>query len=475
MADTSLPATISKKSIKSENMKKSVRYNPGFGFIITASMALLGAGCEKTLKQIDLAENKQETNLLFTYKPNIIFIVGDDIGYEIPTINGGRSYSTPNIDKLAQDGMRFTQCRGTPLCSPSRFMLLTGKYNFRNYTIWGVMDTSQRTIGNMLKDAGYATCYAGKWQLDGGDKSIRAFGFNNYSIWCPYKKCPENLEGSRYKAAKIYQDGGYLPTAITDSQYSEDHFSDYIMNFISNNRKKPFFAYYSMILGHKAFSPTPDDPEYPTWSSEPSHSDASFFPSMVKYMDKKIGLLVSKLKSLGIENNTLIVYVGDNGTDNEIVSLFKDISIQGQKSQTVEYGIHVPLICSWPGTIPPGTTNRNLIDFTDFLPTLAGVANIPVPASYGILDGYSFFPQLTGSGGIPRSSVFCHFDPLLCSENVRLRRYAQDSTYKLYDNGLFYRFTKDIDEVSPLTDSLLTAKQKTIRQNLQNVINAMHN
>jgi len=456
-------------------MKHYLRFTAGFSIVITTVVTLLFTACEKSFKPSSDAESNGPEKISVADKPNIIFIVGDDIGYEIPTIDGGRSYSTPNIDRLAKEGMRFLQCRSAPLCSPSRFMILTGKYNFRNYTIWGVMNRSQRTIGNMLKDAGYATCYAGKWQLDGGDVSIRTFGFNNYSVWCPFKQCPEDLEGSRYKGAKIYQDGGYLSSTITDSQYSEDHFTDYVMNFIDSNKSRPFFAYYAMILCHKAFSPTPDDPEYPAWLAEPGHSDTTFFPSMVKYMDKKIGLLVNKIKDLGLENNTIIVYVGDNGTQKEITSSYKNIIIQGQKGQTVEYGIHVPLICRWPGTIPAGSINNDLIDFTDFLPTLAGVANTPVPTTYGTLDGRTFYPQLTGTTGTPRNSVFCHFKPLLCSGNDKLFRYAQDNSYKLYDSGSFYRFTKDLTEENPLVDSLLTSKQKKIKQNLQAVINTMHN
>lgn len=117
-------------------------------------------------------------------RPNIVLILGDDIGYEIPTVNGGQSYATPNIDLMARAGMRFTQCYASPLCSPSRFMFLTGKYNFRNYTTWGIMDQSQRTFANMLSDAGYDTYVAGKWQVDGDDQSVRTFGFNqSYTIF----------------------------------------------------------------------------------------------------------------------------------------------------------------------------------------------------------------------------------------------------------------------------------------------------
>jgi arylsulfatase A len=416
----------------------------------------------------------EKTDAVAGIKPNIIFIVGDDIGYEIPAIDGGKSYPTPNIDKLAQSGMRFTQCRSAALCSPSRFMLLTGKYNFRNYGIWGIMDTSQRTIGNMLKDAGYATCYGGKWQLDGGDKSIRKFGFDKYSIWLPFKICPEESEGSRYKSAKIYQDGGYLPQEFTNNKYSEDMISDYLLNFMDSNKTRPFFIYYSMILCHKAFSPTPDNPEYASWVADPAISDTVYYPSMVKYMDKKIGMVIDKVKSLGLDNNTVILYIGDNGTPKNITSLFKNKSITGAKGFTVEYGIHVPLICKWPGKITGGAINGNLIDFTDFLPTLAGIANIPLPR-YGILDGTSFYPQLKGRTGTPRSSIFTHFNPLNCGSEDNLIRYAQDSSYKLYGTGEFYRFVKDVNEENPLADSTLTNKQKQIKQNLQNVLNSMHN
>lgn len=441
-------------------------------FIIAA---IFTCGCQKQFAAKNAVTADESANMLAASKPNIVLILGDDIGYEIPRVDGGRSYSTPNLDNLAKGGMRFTQVRSTPLCSPSRFMLLTGKYNFRNYTTWGIMDTTQRTIANMLKDAGYATCFAGKWQFDGGDNSIRKFGFDKYSVWLPFKICPEEAEGPRYKSAKIYQGGGYLPDSLTNNKYSEDVINDYVLKFIDSNRTKPFFVCYASILCHKPFSPTPDDPEYATWNPDPNNSDTAFFPSMVKYMDKKIGKVINRISKLGLSNNTIILYTGDNGTPKEITSQYKNTTITGAKGKTIEYGIHVPLFCNWPGVIAPGGMNGSLIDFTDFLPTLAGVANVPVPSNYGILDGTGFYAQLTGSIGTQRSSMFTHFMPMLCSGNDKLIRYAQDSIYKLYEAGGFYNFKKDVFETSPLADSVLTAKQKRIKQNLQNSISQMHN
>lgn len=141
-----------------------------------------------------------------TQRPNVIFILGDDIGYNTLGVNGGKSYSTPNLDSMAHNGMNFTQCHASPLCSPSRFMLLTGKYNFRNYTKWGVMDTSQRTIGNMFHDAGYKTACFGKWQFDGGDESIHKFGFDSYSVWNAFN----DYNGSRYKNPYLYTNNALL-------------------------------------------------------------------------------------------------------------------------------------------------------------------------------------------------------------------------------------------------------------------------
>jgi hypothetical protein len=125
-------------------------------------------------------------------KPNIIFILSDDIGFKTLSVNGGKNYPTPNLDKMAKQGMNFKECHASPVCSPSRDMLLTGKYNFRNYGEWGVLDRSQKTIGNMFKDAGYKTACYGKWQLDGGDASIHAFGFDNYCVYIPFIDLKEN-------------------------------------------------------------------------------------------------------------------------------------------------------------------------------------------------------------------------------------------------------------------------------------------
>ncbi|HYK46134.1 MAG TPA: sulfatase-like hydrolase/transferase, partial [Parafilimonas sp.] len=218
-------------------------------------------GCKNITRPFNsnLAADSKDVNAARSAHPNIILIVGDDIGYEVLSCNGGQSYQTPFLDDIAANGVRYTECHACPLCSPSRVSLLTGKYNFRNYTAWGYLDpASNKTIGNMLQDQGYATCYAGKWQLSGYDPSIHALGWQKYSVWDPGDPL---IAGSRYKNPHIYQDGNFLPDTATVNKYGEDMFVDYISSFM-DTATKPYFIYYAMTLAHAPFSPTPDDAEF---------------------------------------------------------------------------------------------------------------------------------------------------------------------------------------------------------------------
>jgi arylsulfatase A len=240
---------------------------------------------------------------------NIILILADDMGYEIPNYTGGESYLTPNLNYLAANGIQFTQAHTAPLCSPSRFMLLSAKYNYRNYTTWGSMDTSQRTIANLLKKAGYATCMAGKWQFDGGNASIKKFGFDRYLVTNPFK-VPDDEKIRFYKDPEIYEKGAYWPDIATKGKYGEDLIKNYMFHFIDSisslPSKKPFFIYWAPNLIHKPFCPTPDDPQFATWHSNriQQPDDSIYFPSMVKYHDKQIGQLIQKLRTKKILSKT---------------------------------------------------------------------------------------------------------------------------------------------------------------------------
>lgn len=456
---------------------KRARKQLFFFFLSTCLLQFIFQSCTKiqtaNTRDGKIAIASQGSDARSDLPPNIIVMVADDIGYEIPTINGGQSYNTPNIDQLARDGVNFTQCYASANCSPSRVMLLTGKYNFRNYTKWGVLQTSNRTMGNMFKDAGYATCYVGKWQLDGGDASISTFGFDDYNVWLPYVLKPEDAGGTRYKSAPLYQDGAFLPSTVTNNKYSVDMFTSYAAGFMRANRKRPFLLYYATPLGHKQFSPTPDDPEYATWDF--TRSKARFFPNMVKYMDKHVGILRDSLRNLGIEQNTVFIFVGDNGTSKGIISNFKGELVEGDKGRTTTYGTHVPLIVTWPGHINAGAITNQLVDLTDFIPTLSDLTGVPVPGILGITDGQSFYSVLNGGTASSRDYIFNHFQPLISPSNKIPIRYVQDSVYKLYDDDRFYNMVLDIKENYPISIDSMNEAELAKRQYFLQVLSQMHN
>lgn len=411
-------------------------------------------------------------------KPNIIFILGDDIGYEIPTYTGGQSYSTPNIDRLAAGGTQFTQCFSLPNCSPSRIELLSGVYNFRNYTNWGIYNTNYKTFANLLQKGGYKTSVTGKWQMDGGDESIKKMGFDDYLVFDPFvgdeNDDENNKNDYRYKNPKLYSNSVFLPTNETEGKYSEDLFTEHICKFINDNRAvAPLFVYYSMSLCHRPYSPTPDNPEFESWQPTIDAGKPKFFPSMVEYMDKMVGRIIKTLEDLKMINDTYIIFTGDNGTPTDISSLFQGQTIVGGKGNTNEYGTHVPLVIYCPANVGRGIIKSNLIDFTDFLPTLADIAKISIPVDFGPLDGHSFYQQLNGSSADTRDWIFGYWKPSSTSD-TRFKRYAQNYSYKLYDstfNKNFFNIKTDKPEVSPLRT--LSPEETIIKNKLQNVLDSL--
>lgn len=458
---------------------KFIRYSTTLGLLLL--IFILGCNKKETFSTRQAAHSSADKIIPARNKPNIILILGDDVGYEIPTVDGGQSYATPNIDRLAQMGMRFTRFHASPLCSPSRFMLLTGKYNFRNYNGWGIMDTSNNTIADLLAGVGYKTYVAGKWQLDGGDVSVHGLGFSDYLIWSPFT--PHNNaisapgaenKSSRYKDPVLYKDAAFLPPELTQGKYGDDIFTDSVNNFIDKNKTNPFFIYFPICLVHYPFSPTPDDADFATWDPLTSTPNKKYFPSMVSYMDKKIGEIIDKVQSSGIANNTLVIFIGDNGTDERITSQFNDESIKGGKNHTTEYGTRVPMIIWWQGKIAASSVSDDILDLTDIMPTFASLAGTVVPSSYGIIDGKNFVPVLKGSLVPPRKWIFCHFDPDMAGNPTSPKRWVQDTAYKLYDStGLFYHYSNDLFELSPLTQ--LTAREQKIKQAMQLILSTMHN
>lgn len=371
-------------------------------------------------------------------KPNIVLILADDLGYECISANGGQSYQTPNIDRLAATGVRFEQCHVQPLCTPTRVALMTGLANKRNYTHFGHLDPGQVTFANVLQKAGYATCIAGKWQLSNGFEGPGRFGFDEYCLWQLTRR-PE-----RYKNPGLEINGKLLD--YTKGEYGPDLVSDYVLDFVTRKKGEPFLLYYPMMLVHSPFVPTPDSPDY---NDPVKGKDAAqqHFAEMVGHMDKLVGKLVAKLEELGLRENTMILFVGDNGTGKGIVTRFQGRAYDGGKGDTNAHGTHVPLIGNWPGRFPSGRVCPDLVDASDFFPTLCELTGNPAPAGVKF-DGRSFLPQLRGEKGDPREWRYTWYNP--SGGPVAKAEFAHDRQFKLYADGRFFDVAADELEQHPL-------------------------
>jgi arylsulfatase A len=391
-------------------------------------------------------------------RPNIILIMADDFGYECVRANGGESYQTPHLDRLAASGMRFEHCHAQPLCTPTRVQLMTGKYNVRNYLNFGTLVRTETTFGHLMKQAGYATGICGKWQLGREKDSPQHFGFDEALLWQHTRRPPRyanpglELNGEE----KEYPEGSYGPTLI----------NDFALEFVTKNKEKPFFLYYPMILTHDPYQPTPDSADWdPKTSGEAKKRDVKHFAGMVAYMDKMIGRLDARLGELGIRDNTLLMFTGDNGTGKGVTSRFKGADYPGGKGSTAENGHHVPFIASWPAAMKQGRVSRDLISCADFLPTICAAAGVEVPAT---LDGVSFLPQLRGETGTPREALYMWYSPRQGSD-LTVRESAFDHGYKLYRTGQLFDLKADRFEKSAL-EGTLTSDQAAARAKLQAVL-----
>ena len=393
-----------------------------------------------------LGADPQSTAKKINDKPNIVLIMADDLGYECLGCYGGKSYRTPVLDKLAATGMRFEHCYSQPLCTPSRVKIMTGQYNFRNYVNFGVLNPKQKTFAHLLRNCGYATCVVGKWQLYGSvDQSAEVrgtgslpqqAGFDEHCLWQITER------GSRYKDPIMVQNSKTLDGL--EGRYGPDVSCDYALNFIERHKTGPFLLYFPMALVHSPFVPTPDSED---WKKPKYENNPKYFADMVAYMDKIIGRIVGKLDDFGLREKTLILFVGDNGTARNIRSKIDDRVIRGGKSLTTDGGTHVPLIANQPGVIPAGKVCGDLVDFSDFVPTLAEAAGAEMPRDMPI-DGRSFMPQLRSKKGNPREWIFCHYDPKWIGINKAVR-FVREKRWKLYDSGELYDVPADTLEQNP--------------------------
>lgn len=330
-------------------------------------------------------------------RPNILFILVDDLGKEWVSAYGAEDIETPRIDELASTGMRFENAYVMPQCTPTRLSFMTGQYPYRHGWVnhwdvprWGggaQYDWNRNpSLARVMKDAGYATAVAGKWQVNDfrvQPEAMVDIGFDEYCMWT-------GGEGDNPQSDERFWDP-YIHTKegsrIREDAYGPDVFTDFLLDFIERNEEGPFFAYFPMVLTHTPFVTTPDDLEAST--------DLDKHKAMVRYTDKILGKFMDKLDSLGIREDTIIVWVTDNGTVSSISGTQNGRLVKGEKGNTAEPGLCVPFIINGPGRVPEGVVTDALTDVTDMLPTFAELAGGKLQTGY-VYDGQSIADHILG-------------------------------------------------------------------------------
>lgn len=387
-----------------------------------------------------------------TRRPNIVFILADDLGYGDLGCYGQKLMSTPNIDRLSAEGTRFTQAyAGAAVCAPSRCCLMTGVHTgharIRDNSAPGIGRVSlrpeDRTVADLLKGAGYRTALIGKWGLgEAGTEGVPArkgfdefFGYLNQDHALRYY--PEHL----WKNETEYFPPGNQGAKRKD--YAQDLFTDRALAFIDANRSRPFFLYLAYTVPHADSERSRDTgdgyvvPDYGPYEDRPWPAPDKGYAAMIALLDRDVGRVIAKLKDLGLESDTLVIFSSDNGPALEgrhTPEFFHSSGgLRGKKGDLYEGGIRVPLIARQPDFVPAGRTCSHPVAFWDFLPTAADLAGAAVPDG---LDGRSWRPLLRGGSNTPDTLLYWETYGATFNQAVRLGKWkavAYGSRFELFD------------------------------------------
>lgn len=377
------------------------------------------------------SEQQEKENSMADSPPNIIYILVDDMGYGDLSCYGQKVLQTPNIDRLAKEGIRFTQhYAGATVCAPSRASLLTGKQPGRssvrgNQPDGQLLTDEEITLPEALKSKGYASAIIGKWGVGHPpppDDPLRngfdhAYGYIN--MWHAHNFYPEFLYKDGKKVA--------LPGNVTDmthdyaetmpegtgvakekGTYALFEFEKDALAFMESKKDQPFFLYLALNMPHANneagyfLGDGMEVPDYGQFEDEDWPVQEKGFARMIQLIDESVGKVITKLTELGIDENTIVIFASDNGPHQEggHKADFFDSNgkFRGTKRDLYEGGIRIPMIARWPGKIQAGTVSDHVSAFWDVLPTFCDIAGVETPEG---LDGISFLPTLTGKGNQP--------------------------------------------------------------------------
>lgn len=376
-----------------------------------------------TLTLVALAANlsafpaNAEENAKNDRRPNIVLILADDLGYGDLSCFGQSTLQTPNLDRMAAEGLRFTQhYAGSTVCAPSRCSLLTGLHTghsrIRGNAMGSVLTDTDVTIAQLLKQAGYATGCVGKWGVGAppplNDPELRGFDhFYGYiSMWHAHNFYPEFIIRNGQQVPlrnevpenEKWTDGRGVATKRVD--YVPHLVTREALHFIQQNKDRPFFLYFAMNVPHANNEAGKNGMEVPDWGEFASRewpNPEKGFAAMIRNIDTDVGRVLEKLNSLDLEDNTLVLFTSDNGPHQEgghkADQFDSNGPLRGIKRDVYDGGVRVPMIARWPGKVPAGETSNHISAFWDLLPTFCELAGLEPPQN---TDGISIVPTLLG-------------------------------------------------------------------------------
>ncbi|WP_440875660.1 arylsulfatase [Thalassotalea sp. PLHSN55] len=482
---------------------------------IAVTVGLIFSVCACSVSEESSSANSQVSR--DTAKPNVIFIMVDDMGYGELGSYGQKIIRTPHLDQMAEEGMRFSQFyAGSAVCAPSRASLMTGKHTGHsqirgNYDMGGGFDAETEygqmplkpgttTIATVMKDAGYVTAAIGKWGLGGpgsqGEPNKQGFDYffgyldqrqaHNHTpthLWSntqwvkldndPFKMHHLKLENFDYNDASSYQ-------RFKRDDFAQDHLNSAALDFIEANKTQPFFLYLSYAMPHAALQAPDEEIEQYYFDIDPPAKEDYYMPThkpratraaMVSYTDKHIGQVFAKLKSLGLDENTLVIFTSDNGAAPEggVDMAFFDTNgpLKGHKRQLYEGGIRMPTLAWWPGKVAPNSVSDHIGAFWDVMPTLADVAG---QSQNNASDGISFLPALVGSQQPEHDYLYWEFPhgkkaaQAIRDGQWKIIRFFKGSRLKGYQEVIeLYDLSKDIGE----TDNLASEQPDLVNKYLK--------
>jgi arylsulfatase A len=405
-------------------------------------------------------------------KPNFIFILVDDLGWTDVACFGSKFYQTPNVDKLAARGMKFTQgYSACTVCSPSRAAILTGKYPARlHITDWiaghpyphaklkppdwtKYLPLEEVTVAERLKSAGYATASIGKWHLGGHGFEPEKQGFDLNVAGTDRGSPPSYF--SPYKIATLPD--GPAGEYLTDRESAE------AVKFIEKNKDRPFFLYLPHHAVHNPVQAKQDVTERYKTRVQPGavHSKPAY-AALIESVDDSVGRVMAKLEELGLENDTMVVFTGDNGG---LIQNTSNVPLRAGKGSAYEGGVRVPTIVTWPATVKSGSVCDVPVMGIDFASTMLNAANIK-PASR--MDGESLLPLLQGGRRLNRSTLYWHYPhyhpggatpySAVRDGNWKLIEFHEDSRVELYDLAADIGEQRDLAAAMPAKAKQLRAK-----------------